>query len=42
MLKEKDEKEVEEMKYVFKANKIPRTTSEPLYDKKVQEAEERR
>jgi Uncharacterised protein family UPF0564 len=31
MLKEKVEKEDEIRKYVFKANKIPKTTTEPLY-----------
>ena len=33
MLKEKEEKELELTKFKFKANKIPRTTTEPLYQK---------
>jgi len=33
MLKEKFEKETDLVKHTFKANKIPRTTTEPLYAK---------
>lgn len=42
MIQDKADKEDLYKKFVFKANKIPRTTTEPLYQKKVEESEQRR
>jgi len=42
MLKEKEEKEKEFKKYKFTANKIPKTTTEPLYQRIMEHNEQRR
>ena len=42
MLREKEEEIIEVKSYVFKANDIPRTTREPLYEKIIKSNEERR
>lgn len=36
MLKEKEESELDNLDYVFRANNIPKTTKEPLYQKIMQ------
>ena len=42
MLREKEEEIIEVKSYVFRANDIPRTTREPLYEKITKSNEERR
>lgn len=42
MLKEKEQSDLQYKSYVFRANEIPRTTKEPLYEKLMREKEERR
>lgn len=42
MLKEKEQKELQEINIRFKANEIPRTTKEPLYERLMKKKEERR
>lgn len=42
MLKDKEKEENQYKQYKFRANNIPRTTKEPLYQKIMQSNEERR